>query len=182
MKKILKIVMALCLTINLNGEDLLLVDTSGSLEGYSTENKIKQVVRSYLDTSNTVLAFNDDVYMVKSQDDLDFRGGTKLSDALIKVASMDVEYLILLTDGEPNSKTDTLLAFKKLQTNNVKVCSVYISNDSKNVPEVLKQISDQIFVTSQIDQVFELCNSSVRDELIGKTAVIKQVDVNKYVF
>jgi len=183
MKTIAKTIIIICLTTSfINAGDLLLIDSSGSMDRRSIKKPIKEMVKSYLNTSNEVLAFNDDVYTVKDKNDLVFKGGTALSKALEHIYSLDIGYVVLVTDGIPDSETKTLLASKKLREKDVKICSVYLTNSSGSTPTVLEQISNQLFSTNEIDQVFKLCTSAVKKKLISGLAVQKRVDTHKFDF
>ena len=175
------LIIAIYLTTNLlNAKDLLLVDFSVSLDTYNTKKQIKSVVKRYLRTSNDILAFNDKVFPILNSENLKFGGGTALSKGLSRATNYS--YIILLTDGIPNDEKATVKEAERLKKQGSKICSVYITNKKKSIPNVLKTISDKVFATREIKQVFELCNSRIKKELIGKTALKIQINPNKYDF
>lgn len=183
MKIIVKTIIIICLiTSFVNASDLLLIDTSGSMDQSSIKKPIKEMVKSYLKTSNEVFAFNDDVYKVDNENQLEFNGGTVLSNALEHIYSLDIGYVVLVTDGIPDNENKTLSASKKLKEKDVKICSVYLTNSSGSAPSVLEEISDQLFTTNEIDQVFKLCTSAVKKKLISGLAVQKRVDTHRFDF
>lgn len=183
LQKIIKILIALLMIMNISSaKDLLLVDTSGSMNNFKTKESVVQIVDSYLGIREKVLGFNDTVYEVKETKDLKFNGGTNLAKAFNYIYSLDIDYVVLITDGIPSNKLKALRASKKLKEKGVKVCGVYVSKEDTTIPKILEKISDQLFVTSNLNQIFTLCSNSVKNRLLGKTAVKKSVNINKYDF
>lgn len=181
MKRTPKILLVAYLATSiLFAKDVFLVDTSGSLNKEDTRKEIKKLVKKYLESSNDVIAFSNKTYSVFHENDLKFKGGTELSKALAKATSYS--FVILLTDGVPDSIALTIKEAKNLKSNGTKICSVFISSNKTAVPNVLKTISDKVFSTNQIEKVLELCNSRVKEKLIGSTALKIQIDEHKYDF
>jgi nucleoside-triphosphatase THEP1 len=180
MKTIIKIFVTLLLMISAtNARELLMIDTSGSVSGNAKE--VKEIVRKYLKTSGEVLAFASSPYFVKNENELTFGGGTALSLALKKVQSLGVNYLTIVTDGEANNENESIRIANELKRQGVKICGVYVSNGSA-IPKSFKLIADRTYGVSQINKALDVCNDSVKQELIGREAVHKSIQADKYVF
>ncbi len=146
--------------------DLLLLDTSGSLSTPAVQSEIKDIAQHNLDKNQDVLGFSDNVYAVNTVEDVVFGGGTNLSAALSQANALNYDYVVLVTDGEPNNEMKTLHEANLLKENGVKICSVFISVDNR-VPLVLAKISDEIFYTQDIKESLNLCSNAVRDRLLN---------------
>ncbi len=159
--------------------DILIVDTSGSLSGHQTE--VKKIVQKYLKTSGKVLAFNSVPYFIKSESELNFTGSTALSRALEEVKSEDVDFLIIVTDGLPDNETKSIKVANELKQRGVKICGVFVSNTS-TVSNTFNLIANKTFMVSDVNKALELCNESVKLELIWEGAIHKSVKADRYVF
>ena len=159
--------------------NLLVVDTSGSLLGH--EKEVQEIVKKYLKKSGKVLAFNSSPYFIKKAEELNFTGGTALSLALEKVKSENVDFLTIITDGLPNNEAKSIEVANELKQQGIKICGVFVSNDSK-VPNTFELIADKTFVIKDINKALELCNDSVKNNLLGLEAIHKSVLADKYVF
>lgn len=181
MKMLNKYVTTLALLSSVTlANNLLIVDTSGSLSGH--EKEVKTIVQKYLKKSGKVLAFSDSPYFIKNEDELNFRGGTALSLALRKVKSENVDFLTIVTDGMPNNEQASIQIASELKQQGIKICGVYVNSNDSKVPNTFNLIADKTFVIKDINKALELCNDSVRNELLGLEAVHKSVEANKYVF
>ena len=69
MKKLLnKVILIVALSIYIFANDeVLILDTSGSLSNISTVVEIKKLTERYLIEGKSIIAFNDDSYPVKSK-------------------------------------------------------------------------------------------------------------------
>jgi uncharacterized protein YegL len=154
------------------------------MSGDKSKQEVKGVVAKYIGTSNEIIGFNDTVYMIKNEADLRFGGGTNLSLALKEAQTKQARFVTILTDGIPNDVSATIQASETLKNNNTVICSVFVSSDSNiEIPDVLKQISDEVFITNEISKVSKLCSSELKIKLLNaKTAVTKSVDINRYAF
>lgn len=179
MKRVISIVLvALVMLTQLNARDLLMVDTSGSVESNAKE--LKNIVRKYLRTSKNVLAFNSKPYFVQSENELSFGGSTALSLALKKVQPLGIDFLIVLTDGSPDNPEKSIAMARKLRDSGVTICGVYVS-DSLEVPKTFELIADKTFAVNQFNDAVTNC-TDIRQDLMGTEAISKSVDADKYAF
>ena len=158
-------------------DEVMLLDTSGSLNNPSTVKEIKKLVKRYLALGKSIIAFNDDSYSVKSIDDLRFGGGTATAKALKAILNDNYRYVVIVTDGESEDNTATIKQANLLKARGIKICSVFLSDSETTVPEALSQISDKVFRSANIEAAFAMCTSSkTKEKILGKSAVVKIVD------
>lgn len=179
MKKIINITLViLVLLTHVSAKDLLLVDTSGSVQ--SRKEDVKTIVHKYLKKYDNVLAFASKPYFVKSEDDLSFGGGTALSLALKKVQPLGIDFLVIVTDGIPDEPEEAIKIAKELRSSGVTICGVYVS-ENLDVPATFEMIADKTFAVTQFNQAISHC-TNIRDDLMGIEAIHKSVDADKYIF
>jgi len=179
MRRVIKCtVLVLSVLMQLQAKDMLLVDTSGSVEPSAQE--VKNMVHKYLRTNKNVLAFASKPYFVQEEGDLVFGGGTALSLAFEKVKSMGVDFLIVVTDGMADNPAKAIAMAKKLKNNGVTICGVYVS-ENLEIPEEFAKIADKTFAVNQFNQAVKHC-TDIREDLMGKEATHKTVDADKYLF
>ncbi len=179
MRRVIKyIAIVLSLLMQLEAKDMLLVDTSGSVESNAQE--VKDMVHKYLRTNKNVLAFASKPYFVKDEDDLVFGGGTALSLAFAKVESLGVDFLIVVTDGIADNSAKAVAMAKKLKNSGVTICGVYVS-ESLEIPEEFSKIADKTFAVNQFNKAVKHC-TDIREDLMGREATHKTVDADKYLF
>ena len=179
MKKIIKnMIVVLSILTQLQAKDMLLVDVSGSVKPHAKE--VKSMVHKYLKTHTNVLAFASRPYFVKSEDDLEFGGGTALSLALEKVKNLEVDFLIVVTDGIADEPEKAITVAKTLKSEGIVICGVYVS-DSLEVPETFEKIADRTFAVNQFNQAVTHC-TNIREDLMGLEATHKSIDADKYLF
>ena len=160
------LVISILLSSLVFADDILLLDTSGSLSTPQVQKEITDIARIHIDLGKDVLGFSDNVYPIDSLQDVKFGGNTNLSAGLKEAYASNYDYVVLVTDGEPNSNEKTIQEAKLLKESGVKICSVFISDQSR-VPLVLAKISDEIFFTSDIKESLKLCNADVRERLLS---------------
>ena len=172
-----KIVMGLLLSCFLNAsEDVLLLDTSGSLSNPATVTEIKNLTQKYLSRGKSIIAFGDDTYAVHKVSDLHFGGGTATSKGLKAALDGNYKFIVLITDGDSDNDGETIVQANLLKAKHVKICSVFLSNSTSNIPITLSKISDKVFLSENISGAFEMCSDEVRHELLGKGAIKRIVD------
>ncbi|MDA7817976.1 hypothetical protein N9A28_07285 [Sulfurimonas sp.] len=151
-------------------KDILLLDTSGSLNHANTVSEIKRITKGYLKDGKSIIGFNDNAYPVNRLRDLKFGGGTSTSKALKAAVDGDYKYVVLITDGQANDSRKTELQARHLKNNGAKLCSVFISNSGKSIPSSLNKMSDQVFLSSNVSSAFNMCSGKVREKLLGISA------------
>ena len=161
-------------------DDVLLLDTSGSMSNTKVVSTVKKLTQEYLDKGKSIVAFNDTAYTVHSVDDLNFDGGTAMSKALKSVNTKQYRFVVIITDGEADNSEATIHEAKLLHEQNIKICSVYLSASSASIPDVLFNISDQVFQSSNIKAAFQMCSGEVRKKLLGIGAVKKTVNPSRF--
>lgn len=148
------------------GDDILLLDTSGSLSTQKVQSEVISVASTYISEKKDVLGFSDEIYPINKIKDIQFSGSTNLSAALKEAGEANYDYIVLVTDGEPNSEQNTIVEAMKLKDKGIKICSVFVS-DSNRIPLVLAKISDEIFYTKDILSSLNLCNDEVKEKLLS---------------
>jgi hypothetical protein len=179
MKKLLnKVILIVALSIYIFANDeVLILDTSGSLSNISTVVEIKKLTERYLIKGKSIIAFNDDSYPVKSINDLRFGGGTATAKALESVLNANYRYVVIVTDGDSNDNDATIKQANLLKAKGIKICSVFLSSSGANIPETLVKISDKVFLSKDVAGAFSMCSSSkIKEQILGTSAVIKIVD------
>ena len=161
-------------------DDVLLLDTSGSMSNTKVVTTVKKLTQEYLDKGKSIVAFNDTAYTVHSVDDLNFDGGTAMSKALKSVNTKQYRFVVLLTDGDADNSEATIHEATLLHEQNIKICSVYLSASSDSIPDVLLKISDQVFQSSNITAAFQMCSGEVKKKLLGIGAVKKTVNPSRF--
>lgn len=173
-------VLLVATTLFANNDSVFLVDTSGSMSKKVIRTKVAKVVDTYLKNDVAVIGFNSVAYDVFNVKDLKFKGNTLLGKALKKSIHHSISYIVIMTDGNPSDKEETLNNAKVLKEQGVKICSIYISENKNKAPKILTDISDAIFVTNDIGKIKKLCGNETRNRLLGKEAVYKVFDETKY--
>ncbi len=162
-------------------DEVLLLDTSGSLDNPSTVKEIKKMTKRYLAKGKSIIAFNDDSYPVNKVDDLKFGGGTATAKGLKSVLNTNYRYVVVVTDGDSDNHSETIKQANLLKARGTKICSVFLSSSGATVPDTLSKISDKVFASTDVAGAFAMCSDSkVVDQLFGKSAVKKTVDDSRF--
>lgn len=177
MKTVLKIVFTSFLVLSsLWGTELVLLDTSGSMNGERGE-KAKQMVQQLLDKNIRVLGYSNNLKEIKSVSDIEYNYGSDLGQALEYVYSSekDVTYLNIITDGDVGDAYKTLKFGTYLKNNGVAICSVSV--DTTTIPVQIQQVSKKSLVTTDIMKARELCKG-VRKKALNE--IVQDIDENQY--
>ncbi len=186
MKKFtMKMLLVMVTVIAVYGADtVVILDTSGSVAPF--EKDIKHIVEDSLKKNIPIIGFGSSTYSIRSISDIKIGGSTALSQAITyvnnKYSNSGVKMVVIYTDGVPNDPKASVRASLELRQNsNIRICTSYIANN-KIVPDVMRKISNKIFIGSANDAI-KHCNSKrVREILIGKRAVVEHHDVHKFDF
>ncbi len=183
MKKLLNKLMFMMLISScmLASEEVMLLDTSGSLDNPQMIKEIKKLAKRYLAQGKSIIAFNDDSYPVKSIDDLSFGGGTATAKALEVILNTNYRYVVIVTDGDSDDDAATIKQANLLKARGTKICSVFLTSTGASIPDTLSKISDKVFLSKNVAGAFSMCTSSkIRDQILGKSAVVKIVDNSRF--
>lgn len=180
-RKIVLAIIGVCFTVSIAtaNDTVMVFDSSGSMS--NSQNKMKEAIKKALKQNVDAVGFGSYVYTISKANDYHLNGGTALSLAFetIDTKYPATRYVVLVTDGSPNSIPLTRASAKKLKDKNIKICSSFIGNGV--LPEILKEISDLTFV-SNIDLAISKCNNKkVKQKLLG-AAVRKKIDINAFAF
>lgn len=168
-------------TLIFASDEVILLDTSGSLNTPSTVTEISRLTQENLKRGKEIIAFSDDAYRVKKVSDLKFGGGTATSKGLKAVLNTNYRYVVIVTDGESNDNKETIKQAKLLKAKSVKICSVFLTSNGSSIPETLSEISDRVFLSTNVAGAFAMCSDSeVKRQLLGQSAVKKIVDTTHF--
>jgi len=176
MKTVLKMVFTSFLVLgSLWGTELVLLDTSGSMNGERGE-KAKQMVQKLLDKNIRVLGYNNKLTEIKSLSDIEYTSGSDLGKALeyVYLSERDVTYLNIITDGDVGDAYKTLKFGTYLKNNDVAICSVSVDAD---IPTQLKEISKKALTTTDILTARKMCQG-IRKKALNE--IVQDIDENQY--
>ncbi len=162
---------------SLSSNELVLLDTSGSMHGIRGENA-KKMVKVLLDKGINVLGFSDKIEHINTIADIKYNHGSNLGDALEYIYNNEpkLTYLNVITDGDVGDAYKTLKYGSYLKDQKqVKICSVSV--DTGVIPSQLEQISELAVQTSDILQARVLCQK-VRKKALNE--VFQEIDENAY--
>lgn len=165
MKIILVKLLIVVLLFAQNENEIVLVDMSGSMGTEIIIKSIKKVVAEYLKNGARVYGFNANIKQINTIDEIIMRGGTNLLNALELIESKhkQLKYLILITDAKVNESNAILSVSNEMKKNGVKICSIYLSQNSSKVPKILLDISEELFETNNINSAFKRCKLKIRE-------------------
>jgi len=153
----------------------LLVDLSGSMS--NRESEIKILVSQYINQKIQIFGFNDKVFELKKISDVYIDGSTNLAKALNKVNNS--KYVILATDGKPDDELAVKNISSQLKQKGVKICSIFLSERNSVVPNILNEISDEIFNSQSLNSAHQLCVKT-KEKWISEDSKIINNDIKKF--
>lgn len=169
--------------ISLASETSFLLDMSGSMSSNpQSVEAIKLLTKKHLNDKNIeLIGFNDTAFHIKSLKDVRIGGNTAIAKALKIVNKKSTKYIILVTDGIPNSPQEALAEAKKLKKKKVKICSIFLKNKTgQKEPEILKEISEQVFTSKSIMSAYAQC-VAVKEQWVAEAAKRVKNDIDAFV-
>lgn len=141
---------------------VILVDTSGSMSGQEQAlseaiNWLTERVRNY-----RVYSFGCGIKELENET-IQTGCGTPMAHALHKAQEVGKEVVFLLSDGVPDSITDTNQAAQNLRQSGVKLCSIYVGDKSDGGAVLLKSLSDEFTTIGMLNNTsFAYCLHKAR--------------------
>ena len=122
-----------------NADCIVIVDTSGSMENHDSrggKSRYEVACEELAELQNSypgkiaVLSFSGETIFCPNGVPINLTGSTDMAKALqfAKIADVPGMQFILISDGEPNSETDTL---KIAKTYNNKISTIYVGPEDK---------------------------------------------------
>lgn len=184
MKLLTKLSIVLAFVNILNAEitkDVALIDLSSSMAADEISKPIKQVVEAYLKKNIDVYGFNDNIKKIKNTSEIIMNGGTDLNKALLHISKIKekINSLVLITDAILEDEEKLIKTSKKIRKNGTVICSVYIGNTSTSIPQILTNISDKLFKTTDINNAYLECEKVKKEHLSAKAKQI-EIDIHEY--
>jgi len=173
---------ALVNSISVSASTLLILDSSGSMDG--NEQYMKSTIEKNLNNDTDIVGFGSKWYNINKASDYHIDGSTALGDILMVLnngKNQNYEYIIIATDGLPNNPELVKQQAKILQNNGSKICSTFIAPKGTQIPAILMDISSEVFLTDVTDPISK-CQGAVKEKILGHTAVKKHIDVNQFAF
>lgn len=137
-------------------DTIVLMDLSASM--FRNEKAVKKLVKDYLKQNIPLIGFNDTAFEIKKEHEVVMGSNTNLTSALKYTNHYkNINYLLIATDGIPNNEDTVRKEISNLKQQGVKICSIYLSKNNSQPPQVIQDISDKVFTSNSLYSAHNMC-------------------------